>query len=100
MATYMMQILVLLTMERPRSFLADDLSNEKVRVLDWMPPIDHRNIIVGQYGRSADGTKPAFKDEEDVPDDSKCVTFCAAIARIENERWSNVPILLKAGKGP
>ena len=95
----MMQILVLLTMERPKSFSADDLTREKVRVLDSMPPIDHQDIIIGQYGRSADGTRPAFKDEEDVPNDSRCVTFCAGIARIENERWSNVPILLKAGKG-
>ncbi|KAL9614723.1 MAG: hypothetical protein Q9167_000792 [Letrouitia subvulpina] len=98
MQNHMMQILALLTMERPKSFTADDLCNEKTRVLGWMPAISHQNTIIGQYVKSADGTKPAFQDEEDVPNGSKCVTFCAAVARIENERWSDVPILLKAGK--
>ena len=86
-------------MERPKSFSANDLCKEKVRVLDWMPPIDHESTIIGQYSKSKGGDKPAFKDEEDVPEDSTCVTFCAAIARIENERWSGVPFILKAGKG-
>ena len=95
----MMQILALLTMERPKSFTSKDLCDEKARVLSWMTPIDHKRTIVGQYIRSADGSKPAFQDEEDVPEGSKCVTFCAAATYIENERWSGVPILLIAGKG-
>ncbi|MCJ1453234.1 Glucose-6-phosphate 1-dehydrogenase [Mycoblastus sanguinarius] len=98
MQNHMTQILALLTMERPRSFSANDLCNEKVRVLSWMPPIAPTNTLVGQYGPSTGGSKPAFKDEEDVPNDSRCVTFCAAIAHIDNERWSGVPFLLKAGK--
>ena len=64
-----------------------------------MLPIEHANTIIGQYGKSKDGKKPAFKDEEDVPDDSRCATFCAAVGYIENERWGGVPFLLKAGKG-
>ena len=94
-----MQILTLITMERPRSYGADDLCNEKARVLSWMPPVDHNHTLVGQYVASADGSKPGFRDEEDVPNDSRCVTFCAAVLTIENERWSGVPILMKAGKG-
>ena len=94
-----MQILALLTMERPKSFTGQDLGSEKTRVLSWMPPIDHQRTLIGQYVKSTDGSKPAFQDEEDVPDGSRCVTFCAAEARIENERWSGVPMLLKAGKG-
>ena len=95
----MMQIIALLTMERPRSFSAKDLSNEKVRVLSWMPAIDHKKTIMGQYCKSTDGIRPAFKDEEDVPNDSTCATFCAAVAQVDNDRWSGVPLILKAGKG-
>lgn len=95
--TDMVQIISLLTMERPRSFSASDLCNEKVRVLSWMPALSHEDTLIGQYGPSTD--KPGFKDEEDVADDSICVTFCAAVARVENERWSGVPFILKAGKG-
>ena len=94
-----MQILALLTMERPRAYTGKDLCDEKTRLLSWMTPIDHQETIIGQYVKSADGKKPAFQDEEDVPDGSKCATFCAAVAHINNERWSGVPILLKAGKG-
>ena len=64
-----------------------------------MLPIEHDNTIIGQYGKSSDGKKPAFKDEKDVPNDSRCATFCAAVGHIENERWAGVPFLLKAGKG-
>ena len=64
-----------------------------------MAPIEYADTIIGQYGRSADGEKPAFKDEDDVPDDSQCATFCAAVGHIDNERWAGVPFLLKAGKG-
>ncbi|MDI1490461.1 MAG: Glucose-6-phosphate 1-dehydrogenase [Ramalina farinacea] len=85
-------------MERPKSFTGQELGSEKTRVLSWMPPIDHQRTLIGQYVKSTDGSKPAFQDEEDVSDGSRCATFCAAEARIENERWSGVPILLKAGK--
>lgn len=68
-------------------------------MLAWMPPIEYADTIIGQYGKSSDGEKPAFKDEEDVPDDSRCATFCATVGHIENERWAGVPFLLKAGKG-
>ena len=97
--TDMMQIITLLTMERPRSFSAQDLCDEKVRVLSWMPAIDHRKTIIGQYCRSVDDSKPAFKDEEDVPNESICATFCAAVAQVDNERRIGVPLILKAGKG-
>ena len=71
----------------------------QVRVLDWIQPINVEDTIIGQYVKSEDGEKPAFKDEKDVPDESRCATFCAAIAHINNERWNGVPFFLQAGKG-
>ena len=71
----------------------------QVRVLDWIQPINVEDTIIGQYVKSEDGEKPAFKDEDDVPDDSRCATFCAAIAHVGNERWNGVPFFLQAGKG-
>ncbi|CAJ1445719.1 unnamed protein product, partial [Effrenium voratum] len=29
---------------------------------------------------------------------SKCPTFAACVLHLDNERWSNVPIIMKAGK--
>lgn len=85
-------------MERPISFAAEDIRNEKVRVLRCMDPIEAKNVIIGQYGRSVDETKPGYKEDEGVPKDSRTPTFCALVAYIKNERWDGVPFILKAGK--
>ena len=64
-----------------------------------MPSIKPEDTIIGQYTKSSDGQKAGYKDDNSVPNDSRCPTFCAAIAHINNSRWNGVPILLKAGKG-
>lgn len=64
-----------------------------------MDAIEPKNVIIGQYGKSLDGSKPAYKEDETVPQDSRCPTFCAMVAYIKNERWDGVPFIMKAGKG-
>lgn len=85
-------------MERPISFDSEDIRDEKVRVLRAMPAIEPKNVIIGQYGRSLDGSKPSYKEDDTVPKDSRCPTFCALVAYIKNERWDGVPFIMKAGK--
>ena len=99
MQNHLLQILTLLAMERPISFSAEDIRDEKVRVLRGMPAIDPKNVIIGQYGKSLDGTKPGYKEDDTVPKESRCPTFCAMVAYVKNERWDGVPFILKAGKG-
>jgi len=94
----LLQVLTLLTMERPISFSAEDIRDEKVRVLRGMPAIEPKNVIIGQYGKSLDGTKPGYKEDDTVPKDSRCPTFASMVAYIKNERWDGVPFILKAGK--
>ncbi|KAF2457337.1 glucose-6-phosphate dehydrogenase [Lineolata rhizophorae] len=98
MQNHLLQVLTLLTMERPISFSAEDIRDEKVRVLRGMPSIEPKNVIIGQYGKSLDGTKPGYKEDNTVPKDSRCPTFAAMVAYIKNERWDGVPFILKAGK--
>ncbi|KAI9660180.1 MAG: Glucose-6-phosphate 1-dehydrogenase [Trizodia sp. TS-e1964] len=98
MQNHLLQVLTLLAMERPISFSAEDIRDEKVRVLRTIPRIEPKNVIIGQYGRSLDGTKPSYKDDDSVPKDSRCPTFCALVAYVKNERWDGVPFILKAGK--
>lgn len=71
----------------------------KVRVIRLIPPIDFENSIIGQYGRSSDGEKPGYKDDDTVPKESRCATLCATVAYIKSGRWDGVPFILKAGKG-
>lgn len=85
-------------MERPVSFDPESIRDEKVKVLKAMSAIDPNDILIGQYGKSEDGSKPAYTDDDTVTKDSKCVTFAALCFNIQNERWDGVPIIMRAGK--
>ncbi|KAL8927137.1 MAG: hypothetical protein Q9208_002521 [Pyrenodesmia sp. 3 TL-2023] len=98
MQNHLMQLLALTTMERPGSFAAEDLRQEKARVLRLVPPLDIKHTMIGQFTKSADGKYPGYKDEDSVPEDSGCATFCASVAYVKNARWEGVPFILKSGK--
>lgn len=57
------------------------------------------DAVLGQYTNSIDGSHCAYTQEKGVPIDSKTETFAAIRLFIDNERWANVPFILKAGKG-
>lgn len=98
MQNHLLQVLTLLTMERPVSFDPESVRDEKVKVLKAFQKIDLNDIIVGQYDKSEDGSKPAYTDDETVKPGSKAVTYAALPFSIQNERWEGVPIILRAGK--
>ncbi|KAK9471388.1 glucose-6-phosphate dehydrogenase [Dipodascopsis tothii] len=98
MQNHLLQVLTMIAMERPLSFDAEDIRDEKVRVLKAMRVISPKDVILGQYDKSEDGTKPSYLDDDTVPKDSRCPTFAAIVTHIQNERWEGVPFILKAGK--
>lgn len=93
---HLLQVLSILTMERPVSFSSEDIRDEKVKVLRAIPPIERKDVLLGQYV-AANG-KPGYLDDDTVPKDSVCPTFAATTLWINNERWEGVPFILKAGK--
>lgn len=98
MQNHLLQVLTLLTMERPVSFDPEAVRDEKVKVLKAFSELDHNDVLLGQYGKSEDGTKPGYLDDETVKPDSKCVTYAGIGITINNERWDGVPFVLRAGK--
>ena len=68
-------------------------------MLRAIPAIEPKNVIIGQYTRSSDGSKPGYKEDDTVPKESRCPTFCSLVVYLKNERWDGVPFILKAGKG-
>lgn len=98
MQNHLLQVLSLIAMERPVSFDSEDIRDEKVKVLKAIAPIDINNVILGQYDKSVDGSKPAYIDDATVKKDSRAVTFAAIALNIDNERWEGVPFILRAGK--
>lgn len=93
---HLLQVLSVLTMERPVSFDPEDIRNEKVKVLRAIPPITQADTLLGQYV-AANG-KPGYLDDDTVPRNSTCPTFAATTLWIHNPRWEGVPFILKAGK--
>lgn len=96
----LLQVLSILTMERPFSFGSEDIRDEKVKALRYIPPIDIKEVLLGQYVASKDGKNPGYLDDETVPKGSNCPTFAALVMHLNSPRWEGVPFILKAGKGP
>uniref|UniRef100_A0A0E0KF02 glucose-6-phosphate dehydrogenase (NADP(+)) n=1 Tax=Oryza punctata TaxID=4537 RepID=A0A0E0KF02_ORYPU len=89
MQNHLLQILALFAMETPVSLDAEDIRNEKVKVLRSMRRLRLEDVVVGQYkGHSKGGkTYPAYVDDPTVPSGSITPTFAAAALFIDNARW-------------
>ncbi|KAG7598399.1 Glucose-6-phosphate dehydrogenase NAD-binding [Arabidopsis suecica] len=100
MQNHLLQILALFAMETPVSLDAEDIRNEKVKVLRSMRPIQLKDVVIGQYKSHSLGgvTYPSYTDDKTVPKGSLTPTFAAAALFIDNARWDGVPFLMKAGK--
>ncbi|KAI3438309.1 hypothetical protein D9Q98_000743 [Chlorella vulgaris] len=97
---HLLQILALFAMEQPASLDAEDIRNEKVKVLKSMGQVRLEDMVLGQYrSRTTRGTTlPGYLDDDTVPPNSITPTFAACSVFINNARWDGVPFLLKAGK--
>lgn len=60
---HLLQVLTLIAMEQPCSLRAEDVRDEKVKVLKCIKPMEEKRTVVGQYGASADGKKPGMFSE-------------------------------------
>ena len=98
MQNHLLQILALVAMEPPSSLSADDIRDAKTKVLRQVRTIERKDVVLGQYGRSEDGKEGGYLDDDTVPEGSTCPTYAVAVMFIDNERWSGVPFIMKAGK--
>ena len=102
--SHALQMLALVAMEPPNSLGANDLRDEKVKVLRAIKPIHPEDceacVVRGQYGAGRINGKdvPAYRDEPNVPKDSVADTYVALKLEIQNWRWSGVPFYIRAGK--
>jgi glucose-6-phosphate 1-dehydrogenase len=98
---HMMQLLALLAMEPPVTFTADDVRDEKVKVLHAIKPVDPATQTVrARYtaGMAEGKEVPGYLQEEDVPPDSQTETYAALRLEVDNWRWAGVPIYMRTGK--
>ncbi len=101
---HLLQLLMILTMEPPVAFTADEVRDEKVKILHSIPAPSEEDVpdvaVRAQYGPGASGGEKAngYLDEDDVPDDSTTETYAAVRLMIDNWRWAGVPFYLRTGK--
>ena len=97
---HMLQLMSLLCMEPPVTFDADEVRDEKVKVLHAVEPPPLEEVVRARYtagmaeGRDAVG----YLEEEGVSEDSRTETFVALRLEVDNWRWAGVPIYLRTGK--
>ncbi|KAI9251652.1 glucose-6-phosphate dehydrogenase [Helicostylum pulchrum] len=96
MQNHLLQLMSLVAMERPVGRDSESIRDEKVKVLKCVKPIELKDTLLGQFVKSGD--KPGYLDDDTVPKGSLCPTFAAIVLWIDNERWADVPFILKAGK--
>src|SRR3954452_19867816 len=101
---HLLQLLMILTMEPPVSFSANEVRDEKVKILHAIhpPAVEEvpRIAVRAQYTRGSVGGEevPGYLEEEGVPPDSRTETFAAVKLKIDNWRWAGVPFYLRTGK--
>ncbi len=101
---HLFQVLAITAMEPPVSMSADDLRDEKVKVLKALRPIPDGRfddyVVRGQYGNgSVSGRQQiAYRDEKGVDPASNRETYVALKLFIDNWRWAGVPFYLRSGK--
>ena len=88
---HLLQLLTITSMEAPARFSANQVRDEKVKVLRAIRPMSPGEIathtIRGQY--------EGYLQEPDVPPNSQTATFAALQLWIDNWRWQGVPFYLR-----
>jgi glucose-6-phosphate 1-dehydrogenase len=87
---HLLQVLALVAMDPPAGASADDMQDKKAEVFRAMPAADPRHYVRGQY--------QGYADVPGVAPGSVTETYVALRLEIDNWRWADVPIFLRAGK--
>ncbi len=87
---HLLVIVGFLAMEPPAVPDADWISDEQVKVLRSVKPLEPADVVRGQFR--------GYRDEKDVAPDSTVETYAAVRLQIDSPRWDGVPFLVRAGK--
>jgi glucose-6-phosphate 1-dehydrogenase len=101
---HMLQLLCHVAMEPPVKFTAEEVRNEKVKVLNAIPAPPLEDVpemaVRAQYtaGHAGGEDVPGYLEEEGVAPDSTTETFAALRLEVDNWRWAGVPFYIRTGK--
>ncbi len=92
---HLMQLLCLIAMEPPSKFGADEVRDEKLKVIRALQQVEPHHIVRGQYDAGKD--TQSYREDAENPR-SFTESFIAMRCEIANWRWSGVPFYLRTGK--
>ena len=98
------QLMAMFAIEPPVEFAAEDLRDEKLKVLRGIKPMKTEdvalNVVRGQYVSGwVEGERiTSYRDAPEVAPASETETFVALKLAIDSWRWAGVPFYLRTGK--
>jgi glucose-6-phosphate 1-dehydrogenase len=100
---HLLQLLCLVAMEPPHTLEAEEVRNEKLKVLRALRLFNKKTVqsdtVKGQYTRGFANGKEVQSYLEDIEKfNSKTETFVAIKTYVDNWRWKEVPFYLRTGK--
>lgn len=91
---HMLQILSFVAMDLPDELDEKHINEKKLELLKTIPSFTKEDVkekvVRGQYD--------AYRDEEDVPEDSHTDSYIAIELGIDTDRWQGVPFYVRTGK--
>lgn len=87
---HMLQLLAMLTMEPPSNENPESQRDAKTALLKSIEPVAPADAVRGQYA--------GYLDVPGVAPGSTRESFVALRCRIDNWRWADVPVVIRAGK--
>ncbi len=88
--THLSQILCFVAMEPPAALDARALRDVKAAVFHDLRPFSKEATVYGQF--------ESYREEDGVAEDSTTETYAALRVTVDNDRWRDVPFLLRTGK--
>lgn len=102
---HILQMISMMAMEPPSRLAAEDIRDEKVKVLRSLRAYESseevkNHVIRGQYakGEHQGEELKGYRSEDNVPDQSSNETYFAATMFVDNYRWAGVPFYVRTGK--
>lgn len=99
---HILQVMSFVGMDLPQENTSSDLHAKKVAFLRSLPTLSmeqvQANIVRGQYDQARDGSRIAYREEEQVDDHSFTETFVAGRLTSHAKRWQGVPFYFRTGK--
>ncbi|WP_408871783.1 glucose-6-phosphate dehydrogenase [Entomobacter blattae] len=101
---HLLQVMCMVAMEKPASLNANDLRNEKLKILNALVPITGQkvaeNTVRAQYQRGflEETTARSYLEDLGENQTSQTETYVTVKAEIDTPRWKGVPFYIRTGK--